>query len=115
MRRSALLITALGFTLACGTESQTVTSLELSQTTASVAVGATLILTATPVDQDGVAITGKTITWSTGNQGIATVTSDGVITGVAAGTVTITATCDGVSADATVTVTAASGTPGSGS
>ena len=39
----------------------------------------------------------KTITWSSSNTSIATVTNAGVVTGVALGNVRITATCDGVS------------------
>jgi len=115
MRRNALLIAALGFTLACSTEPQTVTSVTLSQTVASVQVGAALTLTATPYDQNDAALSGKTVTWVSSDTTIATVDSSGIITGVAAGTVTITATIDGVSASATVTVTVPSTASGTGS
>jgi hypothetical protein len=45
-------------------------------------------------------------TWSTSDQGVATVTNTGLVTGVAAGTATIRATAGGVSGSATITVIA---------
>jgi hypothetical protein len=61
----------------------------------SVATGATTALSATPMDNLGSPIAGRTIAWSTSNAAIATVTSGGVVTGVAAGTVFIRATSEG--------------------
>jgi hypothetical protein len=46
----------------------------------------------------------KTITWTSSNTSVATVNSSGSVTGVALGTVTITATCDGVSGSMVLTV-----------
>lgn len=114
MRRTALVVAALGFTLACSTEPQTVKSVTLSETVGTVQVGAALTLTATPYDQNDAAISGKTVTWVSSDTTVATVDPSGIITGVAAGTVTITATVDGVSASATITVTVPSTSPGSG-
>ncbi|MBQ3381781.1 MAG: Ig-like domain-containing protein, partial [Bacteroidales bacterium] len=48
--------------------------------------------------------TNKTITWSSTNTSVATVTSDGIISAKAAGTTTIKATAGGKSASCTVTV-----------
>ena len=83
-----------------------VTTVTVSPGTASVNVGSTVTLGATVKDGQGNVMTGQTVTWTSGNQGTATVNSSGVVTGVAAGTVTITATCAGKSGSATVTVTA---------
>jgi endo-1,4-beta-xylanase len=58
--------------------------------------------TATPRDAAGAAITGKTITWS--SSGPAATVAAGLVTGVAAGSATITATSDGVSASVVVTI-----------
>jgi len=53
--------------------------------------------------------------WSSNNSGVASVTSGGLVTGVAAGSATITATASGVHGTATVTVTdSSSGGGGSG-
>ena len=70
--------------------------------TASVAAGATVPISAvlTPYGVEG------TITWASGTPANATVDSNGVVTGVKAGTSVITATCNGYSATCTVTVTA---------
>lgn len=74
--------------------------------TASVVPGGTVTLTATPRDAGGAALQGRTVTWATSNATIASVSSAGVVTGVAAGgPVTITATSEGQSGSAQVTVT----------
>lgn len=57
----------------------------------SVAKGSTIALTATKVPDNTTNI--EAITWSSSNSSIATVDNDGVVTGVSAGTVTITAKC----------------------
>lgn len=82
-----------------------VASVAVTPATASVVVGQTTTLSATPQDAAGNALTGRTVTWSTSASAIATVSSSGVVTGVAAGTVTITATSEGKSGTVTVTVT----------
>jgi hypothetical protein len=65
-------------------------------------------------DASGNILTGRTITWSSANSGIATVGSSGLVTGKAAGTTTVSATADGVSGSATVTVTGSGGGGGGG-
>ena len=45
------------------------------------------------------------VTWATSNSGKATVSSTGLVTGVASGSATITATCNGKTAQCSVTVT----------
>lgn len=82
-----------------------VSSVSVSPTSASVGVGGTVDLTAT-ISPDNA--TNKNVTWSSSNTGVATVSASGVVTGVAAGEVAITATsqADGTkSASCTVTVT----------
>ena len=84
-----------------------VTGITLDKTTATVEEGATVTLTATVTPDTA---TDKTVTWSTSNETIATV-SGGVVTGVKAGEVTITAKAGDKSATCTVTVTAAATEP----
>jgi uncharacterized protein YjdB len=62
-------------------------------------------LAAVAKDTSGNEIAGKAFAWSSSNPGVASVTSTGLVTGLAAGTATITATADGKSATAVVTVT----------
>jgi serine protease Do len=59
------------------------------------AVGATLQLTATAYDDDGDEITGRDVEWSVSNNSIATIDDNGLLTGVAAGAVSVTAEIGG--------------------
>jgi uncharacterized protein YjdB len=72
---------------------------------ATVRIGQTIRLTATALDANGQVISGKTFAWSSANETVATVASDGIVTGKAPGTVAITATADGVTGSSNVTVT----------
>jgi uncharacterized protein YjdB len=83
-----------------------VTTVTVSPTSASVVAGATTTLQATVKDQNGNVMTGQTVTWTTGNAAAATVNSSGVVTGVAAGSATITATSSGKTGTSSITVTA---------
>ncbi|HSJ24875.1 MAG TPA: Ig-like domain-containing protein [Longimicrobiales bacterium] len=77
--------------------------------TASVAVGQTVALAATPRSAAG-GVVHTPVTWSSGHTATATVTQQGVVTGVAAGTATIAAATDGgVTGYVVVTVTAPQG------
>lgn len=79
----------------------------MAPATANVEVGKTTILTAAVAPDDA---TNKVVTYASSDDAIATVDSNGVVTGVAAGTADITVTtADGAkTAKSTVTVTAAS-------
>ena len=79
-----------------------VTSVTLNQTTASLKTGETVTLTAT-VKPDNA--TNKTVTWSTSDASVATV-SNGVVTAIKVGTATITAKAGDKEATCAVTVTA---------
>ncbi len=81
-----------------------VKSIELSPAATSVVVGQTKALSATPRDASGNAVSGRAIAWTSSAASIAAVDANGVITGVAAGTATITATSEGVSGTAAITV-----------
>jgi len=81
-----------------------VASVTLTPNNASIVVGGTAPLTATLKDAAGNVLTGRTIQWSSSTPGVATVSSTGVVTGVAAGSTTITATSEGQSGTATITV-----------
>lgn len=82
----------------------TVGSVALAPAAASISVNATTTLTATVKTAAGTVLTDQTLTWTTSNSAVATV-SNGVVTGVSAGTATITAgSTNGKQGSATVTV-----------
>ena len=89
-------LTATGFFPA------TAESITLNESTIYLPVGGTFTLTPSilPVEASG-----NTITWTTGNSSIATV-SEGVVTAVAIGSTTITAEVDGETATCTINVCA---------
>src|SRR5205085_1590944 len=95
-------------TAACTVSAVTVpvASVTVSPPSAAVAAGQTVQLTATPKDASGNALTGRTITWTSGTPSVATVSTGGLVRGVAAGSATITATSEGKSGTSAVTVTA---------
>ncbi len=64
-------------------------------------------LAATLTDVAGNTVTGRTVTWTTSNSSVATTTSSGLVSALAAGSADITATVDTVSKSAAITVTAA--------
>ena len=69
-----------------------------------VQVGNTLQLAATPLSAAGYAVAGQTVTWSSSDPTIATVTAGGLLTAVAPGVATMTALCAGRSGTATIIV-----------
>lgn len=81
-----------------------VASVQVSPTSASLVVGATAQLVATARDSAGNSLLGRTTQWSSANPSVATVSGTGLVTGVGTGTVVVTATVDGVTASASLTV-----------
>ncbi len=82
-----------------------VASVRVEPATVNVAVGRTSTLVAKAFDAQGQELAGRTAVWSGGNDAIATVAASGAVTGVAVGgPVTITATIEGQSGTAQVTV-----------
>ena len=80
-----------------------VTSISLNKTSAELSLGETLLLTATVLPNDA---TNKTVTWTTSDSSIATVSINGLVTAKAPGIATITArTTDGSDLSASCSVT----------
>src|SRR3989441_596577 len=93
-----------------GTAAMTVTNVPVARVTvtpliASLLMGAAVQLTATPTDALGNPLSGRVVTWSSNAPGVAAVNSTGLVTGLGIGAVTITATSEGQSGSAAVTVT----------
>lgn len=81
----------------------TVASVSLNVTAAQLGVGQTLQLTATPLTSTGT-VTSSAVTWSTSAPNVASVSTAGLVTGVATGSAAITATAGARTGTATITV-----------
>ena len=81
-----------------------VMSVEVSPSEETIGVGGTLQLTAEGLNESGNAVASTEFSWESGDAAIATVDASGLVTGVAVGVVTITASSGGASGAATITV-----------
>ena len=88
-----------------------VATVSVSPSSLSLTVGQTGTFAATARDSTGGTLTGRTVTWTSSNTGIASVSAGGVVTAVAAGTATISATIDGKSGSGSVAITAPAPAP----
>jgi uncharacterized protein YjdB len=115
MRLSALMFVGFGAILSagCGGESGGVTPPETDNVVATVEVaaaggpvvaGQTMQLSAVARNAAGGSVAGKTFTWSSSSDAVASVVAGGMLTGVSAGTATVTASADGKSGTVTVTI-----------
>lgn len=88
--------------------SDVVSSVSLTRTSASVRPTEAVTITATPRNSNGAALSGKTVTWTVSQTGtIVNITPSGAsvqITGAALGTAQVTATVEGKTASAAITV-----------
>jgi hypothetical protein len=94
---------------ACGSDDSptgtaAVVAVTVSAPSTAIFVGSTSQLTATAKDASGNAVSGAAVTWTSSSDAIATVSTSGLVTGVAPGTATITATSNGKTATTTMTV-----------
>ncbi len=118
--RTVLLVTTLAaLSIGCGGSSEptgpsgappgvTVASVTLENMPTQMETGTSKSATATPRSAAGTAVSGRTITWSSSDNAVATVAA-GTITAISRGTVTITATADGQSKGASVNIDTRSG------
>jgi uncharacterized protein YjdB len=88
-----------------------VATVTVALASSNLTVGQTTQATATTRSANNSVLTGRTIAWTSDNAAVATVSSTGVVTSVAAGTAQITATSEGKSGSATVTVSAVAAIP----
>lgn len=82
-----------------------VATVQITPASVSVRIGTTVPLQAQTTDAEGNPLSERIIEWTSGNPAVATVNAQGVVTGIAAGAATITATSEGRSGTAAVTVT----------
>jgi hypothetical protein len=105
----ALAALLLSIQLSCRSDSSSpvpISTVTLTPATGSVNVGTTLSLTALAQDAKGNELTGRPFTFTSSDTNMATVSTTGVVTGIAPGSVSVTATSDTKSAQAVVTVLA---------
>jgi uncharacterized protein YjdB len=81
-----------------------VASVVVSPSSASLVVGQAIAFEAQPRSASGQPLTGRAVAWSSSSSHVATVSSTGLVLAVAPGTTTITATSEGRSGTAQVTV-----------
>ena len=82
-----------------------VASIALTPEAPTVAVGHQLQMHAAMIDRAGFPTSGRTPTWSTSDPQVATVTTEGLVSGLAVGVTQVSASVDEVSSSATLTVT----------
>jgi len=83
-----------------------VARVDVAGATNAISIDETVQLTATAFDGDDNVLVGKQFTWSSNNEGVATVSTSGLVRGVAGGPVTISATTDNRSGSFAIQVTA---------
>ncbi len=81
-----------------------VASIEVTPAASEIVAGASVQLDATVRDAEGGLLEGRTVAWTSSDPSVATVTSAGLVTGVAVGSATITASSEGVDGTATIAV-----------
>ena len=82
-----------------------VATVSVTPARAFIAEDETQQLTATTLSGRGAVLTGRAVTWASSDPSTVTVTATGQITGVAAGTAVVSATSEGKSGSAAITVT----------
>lgn len=91
--------------LACGHEGPPrIATLDVAPGSATLLLGQSLTLVATPKSTKGQALINRSITWSTSNASVASVSTGGTVTTTSLGSATITAASEGVNGAAQITV-----------
>jgi uncharacterized protein YjdB len=85
-------------------QAPTVASIKVSPSSVSLTIGTTTTLTAKMYAASGQQLQGIPVAWISSDNGIATVSSSGVVKGIAAGTATVLVAAEGQSATVSVTV-----------
>ncbi|HKE89846.1 MAG TPA: right-handed parallel beta-helix repeat-containing protein [Gemmatimonadales bacterium] len=99
--------------IAASSASDPVASVVVTPSTVAATIGLSSSFQATVKNATGVVLTGRTITWSSSNGSVASAGSGGIVADLTVGSATITATCEGKSGTAALSVygTLGCGTP----
>ena len=111
---AGIAVIVVGGSVGCGSDGPAATNnppppaavdhLTVTPSDASITVGATQSFTATTFDENDAPLSGRTVTWTSSNPSVASISASGVATGVAAGIATLVASAEGKTANATVAV-----------
>ncbi|MGH7584625.1 MAG: Ig-like domain-containing protein [Gemmatimonadales bacterium] len=101
---AALALAACGGDGGGGSGPEPVASVTVAPSDVTLPVGESQQLTATARDAAGAALAGRTITWESSDDGVATVTPTGLVSAVGPGAATVAATSEGKSGNAALTV-----------
>lgn len=106
LRQGVLALTVPALILACdSTDPPVATTINVSPSTgAFVALGETLQLSASVLDQNGEPLADATVTWTSSDPAVATVNASGLVTAAGNGNARVTASSGGASGNAAVTV-----------
>lgn len=115
MHRAGMALTVVALVVSCGGDSPAsaniitdpVARVDVNPTAVSVLVGASSQLSATAFSAAGGALNGRPISWTSSDNSVATVSNTGLVVGVAVGSASITASSEGRSGTANVSVTRA--------
>lgn len=106
--RIVLLLGSVSLVAACGADAPTApapaAAVSVRPASLVMKIGDTATVTASVTDAKGVALPNRGVTWSIADQTVAQVTALGVLTALASGQTTITATSEGKTATASVSV-----------
>ncbi len=91
-------------TISIVVEIESVATVIVSPATQSVGAGLQLQMSAVTLDAAGDTLQGRIVLWSTADQSVATIDANGLLTGLVAGSTTVTGTSEGVNGTATVNV-----------
>ena len=94
------------------TVAQVAASVSMTPESATLAIGDTVRIVAAVVDANDHPLAGTSVEWSSSDESVATVSSSGLVTAVAAGTANVRATAGTVSGTAAVTVESGGGSAG---
>ena len=110
----SLITLVVSFALGCSSSSdagggdpptpEPVASVTVTSAQSSVVVGASVQMTVVTLDASGNTLTGRTVAWSTSDAAVASVNTSGSVTGESIGEATITATSEGRTGSASITV-----------
>src|SRR5207247_809272 len=89
----------------CTVTTVPVASVAVTRASATIQVGQTQQLAATPKDASGNALSGRAVSWASSNPSVTTVSGSGLVTGSTVGSATLTATSEGQSGTAAIAVT----------
>ena len=98
------LLVAAGCSESSGPKVVPVASVSIVGNPTTLQLGSSVTVSAQAKDADGAILTGRTFTWSSNSNSIASVGPDGTITGLSVGQVQITATAEGKSGTITVNI-----------